>query len=149
MKPTTAFFGIVTDKVWLLDFAQPDNNDWLVVNQFTVIENHVNRRPDVVVFINGMPLAVIELKNPADHQATVRTAYNQFQTYKAQIPSLFTCNEVLIISDGHEAKIGSLSANWERFPPRKPLAQEASRSPTLKIHPRWESFDADADRWSK
>lgn len=107
----------VTDKVWLLDFDKPDNNDWLVVNQFTVIENHVNRRPDVVVFVNGLPLSVIELKNPADHQATVKNAYNQFQTYKAQVPCLFTCNEVLVISDGHEAKIGSLTANWERFAP--------------------------------
>lgn len=107
----------VTDKVWLLDFSDPDANDWLVVNQFTVIENHVNRRPDVVVFVNGLPLSVIELKNPAGQHATVRTAYNQFQTYKAQIPCLFTCNELLIISDGHEAKIGSLTANWERFTP--------------------------------
>jgi len=107
----------VTDKVWLLDFNDPDANDWLVVNQFTVIENHVNRRPDVVVFVNGLPLSVIELKNPAGQHATVRTAYNQFQTYKAQIPCLFTCNELLIISDGHEAKIGSLTANWERFTP--------------------------------
>ena len=107
----------VTDKVWLLDFNNPNANDWLVVNQFTVIENHVNRRPDVVVFVNGLPLSVIELKNPAGQHATVRTAYNQFQTYKAQIPCLFTCNELLIISDGHEAKIGSLTANWERFTP--------------------------------
>ncbi len=107
----------ITEKVWLLDFAKPDNNDWLVVNQFTVVENHVNRRPDVVVFVNGLPLAVIELKNPADEQATVRNAYNQFQTYKAQVPSLFTCNAVLVISDGHEARVGSLTADWERFSP--------------------------------
>ena len=107
----------VTDKVWLLDFAHPENNDWLVVNQFTVIENHVNRRPDVVVFVNGLPLAVIELKNPADEQATVRNAYNQFQTYKAQVPCLFTTNALLVISDGHEAKVGTLTANWERFSP--------------------------------
>jgi len=114
----------VTDKVWLLDFDKPDNNDWLVVNQFTVIENHVNRRPDVVVFVNGLPLSVIELKNPADHQATVRNAYNQFQTYKAQVPCLFTCNEVLVISDGHEAKVGTLSANWERFSPWRTVEGE-------------------------
>jgi type I restriction enzyme R subunit len=107
----------VTDKVWLVDFKNPDNNDWLVVNQFTVVENHVNRRPDLVVFVNGLPLSVIELKNPADHQATVRNAYNQFQTYKAQVPCLFTCNAVLVISDGHEAKVGTLTANWERFSP--------------------------------
>ena len=108
---------IVTDKVWLVDFDHPDNNDWLVVNQFTVVENHINRRPDVVVFVNGLPLAVIELKNPADHQATVRSAYNQFQTYKAQVPCLFTTNALLVISDGKEAKVGTLSANWERFSP--------------------------------
>ncbi len=107
----------VTDKVWLLDFADSKNNDWLVVNQYTVIENHVNRRPDLVIFVNGLPLAVIELKNPADEQATVRSAYNQFQTYKAQAPSLFTYNEMLVISDGHEARIGSLTADWERFSP--------------------------------
>lgn len=107
----------ITDKVWLLDFDRPENNDWLVVNQFTVVENHVNRRPDVVVFVNGLPLSVIELKNPADKQATLRNAYNQFQTYKAQVPCLFTCNAILVISDGHEAKIGSLTANWERFTP--------------------------------
>jgi type I restriction enzyme R subunit len=107
----------VTDKVWLLDFGTPENNDWLVVNQFTVVENHVTRRPDVVVFVNGMPLAVIELKNPADAKATVRNAYNQFQTYKAQVPCLFTTNGVLVISDGHEAKVGTLTADWERFMP--------------------------------
>lgn len=108
---------VVTDKVWLMDFTNPDNNDWLVVNQFTVVENHVNRRPDLVVFVNGLPLSVIELKNPADHQATVRNAYNQFQTYKAQVPCLFITNAVLVISDGHDARIGTLSANWERFSP--------------------------------
>ncbi len=107
----------VTDKVWLLDFTTPANNDWLVVNQFTMVENHVNRRPDLVVFVNGLPLAVIELKNPADEQATVRNAFNQFQTYKAQIPSLFVCNAMLVISDGHAARIGTLTANWERFMP--------------------------------
>jgi len=107
----------VNDKVWLLDYADFTNNDWLIVNQFTVLENHTNRRPDLVVFVNGLPLSVIELKNPADEQATVRNAYNQFQTYKAQVPSLFTCNALLVISDGHEAKMGTLTANWERFMP--------------------------------
>jgi type I restriction enzyme R subunit len=107
----------VNDQVWLFDFADPDNNDWLVVNQFTIVENHVNRRPDVLVFVNGLPLGVIELKNPADESATVKSAYNQLQTYKAQIPSLFRFNEAMVISDGHEAKIGSLTSNWERFSP--------------------------------
>jgi len=77
---------IVGDKVWLIDFNNIDNNDWLVVNQFTVIEGQNNRRPDVVVFINGLPLGIIELKNPGDEEATVETAFNQFQTYKAEIP---------------------------------------------------------------
>ena len=107
----------VTDKVWLLDFGNPENNDWLVVNQFTVVENHVTRRPDIIVFVNGLPLSVIELKNPADAKATVRNAYNQFQTYKAQVPCLFTTNGLLVISDGHEAKMGTLTADWERFMP--------------------------------
>jgi type I site-specific restriction-modification system R (restriction) subunit len=94
--------------VWLFDFDNPNNNDWLVVNQFTVVENHVNRRPDVMVFINGLPLASVELKNPADANATVRSAFNQFQTYKKQIPSLFTYNEALVISDGAEARMGTI-----------------------------------------
>ena len=107
----------VNDQAWLFDFENLDNNDWLVVNQFTVVENHVNRRPDLVVFVNGLPLGVVELKNPADENATVRSAHNQLQTYKAQIPSLFTFNEALIISDGGEAKLGSITSSWERFTP--------------------------------
>jgi len=104
-------------KIRLFDFDDPDNNDWLVVNQFTVVENHVNRRPDMVVFVNGLPLGVIELKNAADESADVFSAYNQLQTYKAQIPALFTHNEVLLISDGADARVGSLSADFERFMP--------------------------------
>ncbi|WP_028949818.1 type I restriction endonuclease subunit R [Sulfurihydrogenibium subterraneum] len=103
------------DIVWLVDFKNPENNDFLVVNQFTVIENHKNKRPDIVVFINGLPLVVMELKNPADENATIKSAYNQLQTYKKAIPSLFTYNEILIISDGLEAKMGSLSAGYDRF----------------------------------
>lgn len=101
----------------LIDFGDPDANDWLAVNQFTVIETKANRRPDVVIFVNGLPLAVIELKNPGDENATLDGAFNQFQTYKAQIPSLFRTNAVLIISDGLEARIGSLTADRERFMP--------------------------------
>jgi type I restriction enzyme R subunit len=115
---------IVHDKVWLFDFAHPDNNDWLAVNQFTVIEPvraslaaPSNRRPDIVVFVNGLPLGVIELKNAADEHATIRQAFNQLQTYKRDIPSLFTYNEVLVISDGLEARTGTLTADWERFLP--------------------------------
>ncbi|MBU4057285.1 type I restriction endonuclease subunit R, partial [Patescibacteria group bacterium] len=103
------------DKVWLVDFKHPENNEFLVVNQYTVIENNINKRPDVVLFVNGLPLVVIELKNPADENATVKSAFNQMQTYKAMIPSLFTCNAMLVISDGLEARAGSLSAGYSRF----------------------------------
>jgi type I restriction enzyme R subunit len=108
---------LVHDLVWLIDFSNLDKNDWLAVNQFTVIENKRNRRPDVVVFINGLPLAVIELKNPADEEATVRLAFNQLQTYKRDIPTLFGGNELLVISDGFDCRVGTLTADWERFMP--------------------------------
>jgi type I restriction enzyme R subunit len=103
------------DIVWLIDFKNPKNNDFLVVNQFTVIENGINKRPDVILFVNGLPLVVFELKNPADENATLKSAYKQLQTYKQDIPSLFKYNEILIISDGLEAKAGSLSAGFDRF----------------------------------
>ena len=109
--------GIRGDVAWLVDFQNPDNNDWLAVNQFTVIEGKYNRRPDIVVFLNGLPISVIELKDPQNPQATMKSAWNQIQTYKAQIPSLFNTNQVLLISDGIEAKIGSLTAGFERFGP--------------------------------
>jgi type I restriction enzyme R subunit len=105
------------DLAWLIDFDTPENNDWLVVNQFTVTHGKYNRRPDVVVFVNGMPLAVIELKNPEDEQATITSAWNQLQTYKSQVPALFGTNELLVISDGTEAKVGSLTAGPEWFLP--------------------------------
>jgi type I restriction enzyme R subunit len=101
----------------IIDFDNPDENDWLVVNQFTVIENKANRRPDVVIFINGLPLGVIELKNPGDENATLDGAFNQLQTYKAQISSLFRTNAALVISDGLSARMGSLTADRERFMP--------------------------------
>ena len=110
------------DKVWLIDFDDLDNNDWLVVNQFTVVENHINRRPDVVIFVNGLPLAVIELKNAADEKATIWSAFQQLQTYKNEIAPLFVYNEALIISDGTHARIGSLTADKERFMPWKTIA---------------------------
>lgn len=109
--------AIKGDKVWLIDFDEPENNDWLVTNQFTVVEGHNNRRPDMVVFVNGLPLAVIELKNAGDENATIEGAYNQLQTYKAQIPSLFRTNAALVTSDGMLARIGSLTADAERFMP--------------------------------
>ena len=105
------------DKVQLVNFDTPDNNDWLVVDQMTVIEHGHNRRPDVVMFVNGLPLAVIELKNPGTEAATLRAAYNQLQTYKDEIPSLFRSNALLVTSDGMLARVGSLTANEERFMP--------------------------------
>jgi type I restriction enzyme R subunit len=100
-----------------LDPTQIDRNDWLVVNQFTVIEGKENRRPDVVVFLNGLPVAVLELKNAAGEDATVARAFHQLQTYKKVIPGLFVFNELLIASDGLQARLGSLTSNLERFMP--------------------------------
>ena len=106
---------IAGDKVYLVDSKNLDSNDWLAVNQYTVIENNHNRRPDVVIFVNGLPLAVFELKNPADVNATVKGAFNQIQTYKSEIPSLFTYNALCVISDGLDSRIGSLTADMDRF----------------------------------
>jgi type I restriction enzyme R subunit len=103
------------EQVKVIDFENPEANDWLVVNQFTVVEGQHNRRPDIVVFVNGLPLAIIELKNPADENATIETARKQFETYKAEIPSLFTTNELLVISDGREARLGSITSPREWF----------------------------------
>lgn len=103
------------DYVKLIDFDNPENNEFNVVNQFTVIENHQNKRTDIILFVNGLPLVVIELKNAVDENATVTSAYKQLQTYKETIPSLFIYNGILIISDGLEARAGSLSAGLNRF----------------------------------
>ena len=105
------------DVARLIDFDDVDANDWLAVNQYTVVEHSHNRRPDVVLFVNGLPLAVIELKNPGDENATLEGAFNQLQTYKDQIPSLFRTNAALVTSDGLHARLGSLTANLERFMP--------------------------------
>jgi len=99
----------------LVDFDEPSNNDWLAVNQFSVVENKHSRRPDIVLFVNGMPFAVVELKNAADESATIWTAFEQLQTYQAEIPTLFSSNELLVISDGVEARIGALTAGREWF----------------------------------
>ena len=107
--------SIAGDRVQLLNFADPPANDWLAVNQFTVIEGQHNRRPDIVVFVNGLPLAVIELKRATDEDATIWTAYQQLQTYKAEIPSLLHYNALLVVSDGLQARVGSLTANQEWF----------------------------------
>ena len=111
-------------QVRVIDFDAPENNDWLAVNQFTVIENKHTRRPDIVVFVNGLPLGLIELKNAADENATIWTAYQQFQTYKAELPSLFACNAVLVVSDGLEARIGTLTAGREWFKPWRTIGGE-------------------------
>ena len=105
------------DTVQLIDYETFEVNDWLVVSQLNVIENGNHRRPDVVIYINGLPLAVIELKNPGDEHATLEGAFNQLQTYKDQIPSLFRTNAALVTSDGLQARLGSLTANLERFMP--------------------------------
>ncbi|MGE4071129.1 MAG: type I restriction endonuclease subunit R [Lysobacterales bacterium] len=107
--------SIAGDLVRLIDFDDVAANDWLVLNQYTVIEGQHNRRADIVVFVNGMPLGLIELKNAADENATIWSAYAQLQTYKAEIPSLLQYNAVLVVSDGLQARIGSVSANQEWF----------------------------------
>ena len=119
------------DPVRVVDFDVPENNDWLVVNQLTVSEGGHNRRPDVVVFLNGLPIAVIELKNAASENATIWNAFQQLQTYKQELPSLFVFNELLVISDGIEARIGTLSSNKERFLPWRTIDGEALASKTM------------------
>ena len=116
--------SIGAEIVRLMDFDDPEANDWLAVNQFTVIEGQHNRRPDIVIFVNGLPLGVIELKNATDEQADVWAAFNQLQTYKQQIPAFFVHNAVLVISDGIEARIGTISADKERFMPWRTIEGE-------------------------
>jgi type I restriction enzyme R subunit len=108
---------LTAGKVVLIDFAHPEQNDWLAVSQFVVINGQNNRRPDVVVFVNGLPLGVIELKAPGSAGAHLLGAFNQLQTYKKQIPALFNTNALLVTSDGIAARVGSLSADLERFMP--------------------------------
>ena len=112
------------DHVRLVDFDDPEANDWLAVNQFTVVEHKATRRPDVVLFLNGLPVSVIELKNAGDENATIDGAFNQLQTYKVEIPSIFRTNVALVISDGMSARIGSLTADRERFMPWRTITGE-------------------------
>ncbi|MBU1198881.1 MAG: type I restriction endonuclease subunit R [Nanoarchaeota archaeon] len=115
---------IKDDMVWLIDFNNPKKNEFLAINQFTIIEKD-NRRPDVIIFINGLPLVVLEFKNPADEKAGVKSAYNQFfNTYIHKIPSLFQYNEILIASDGLDARAGTISSKFERFMPWKKASEE-------------------------
>ncbi len=118
-------------QVRVIDFEDADANDWLAVNQFTVAENKHNRRPDIVLFVNGLPLAVLELKNAADENATLWTAFQQLQTYKAEIPSLFATNELLVISDGVDARVGTLTAGREWFKPWRTIAGQELADPNL------------------
>ncbi|MFA7255712.1 MAG: type I restriction endonuclease subunit R [Candidatus Omnitrophota bacterium] len=115
----------------VIDFDEPNNNDWLVVNQFTVAEGQNIRRPDVVIFVNGLPLSVIELKNPADENATIWTAFQQLQTYQAQIPSLFATNAALIVSDGVQARIGALGSGKEWFKPWRTISGQGDAASKL------------------
>ena len=116
------------DLVWLVDFANPDNNEFLVVNQFTIIENNQNKRPDLILFVNGLPLVVVELKNAADENTTITSAFKQLETYKKTIPSLFTYNGFVVVSDGLEARAGSISAGLSRFMAWKSVDGKAEAS---------------------
>lgn len=123
-------------EVALMDFENPLNNEFLCVNQYTIVEKNQNKRPDVLLFVNGLPLVVIELKNAADENATMRKAFDQLQTYKSTIPSLFTYNAICVISDGMECKAGSVSAGYSRYMTWKTAdgKKEASRFiPQLEI----------------
>ena len=119
------------DQARVIDFDDPGNNDWLAVNQFTVTENRNTRRPDIVLFLNGLPLGVIELKNPADEDATIWTAWQQLQTYRAELSSLFSMNEALMVSDGLNARIGALSAGREWFKPWHTITGETLPEPGM------------------
>ena len=119
------------DQVRVIDFDDSANNDWLAVNQFTVTEDQNERRPDVVLFVNGLLLGVIELKNPVDEDATIWTAWNQLQTYKSELPTLFSMNEALVISDGTEARIGTLTAGKEWFKPWRTVTGEKLADPHM------------------
>jgi type I restriction enzyme R subunit len=116
-RPVRAGGGVAYETVRLVDFERPEDNDFLAVGQLRVTEGKKSRRLDVVVFVNGLPLAVFEIKNPADEKATIKSAYDQLQTYKDEFPTLFGFNEVLVATDGLEARAGTLTANWDRFMP--------------------------------
>lgn len=117
------------ERVRLIDFDDYLNNDFVVANQFTVIENHNHKRPDIVLFVNGLPLVVIELKNPADEKATVQSAFRQIETYKHAIPSLFTTNAFTVISDGLDARAGTISSDFSRFMKWKGRAPDSRNAP--------------------
>ena len=118
-------------KLWLFDFENPKNNEFAAINQFTIIEQNNNRRPDIIVFVNGLPLVVIELKNIADERADISSAYNQIQTYKLQIPSLFHYNELIMLSDAGDARVGSITSEQNWFMKWKLLDGETVDDPTI------------------
>ena len=128
------------DLARLVDFADPTANEFLAVNQFTIIEGGQNRRPDILVFVNGLPLAILELKNPADATATLKSAFNQLQTYKSQIGSLFPYNALMVISDGLQARVGTLTSDWERFQPWRELPSPPALLPGLEVGNQGTSF---------
>ena len=117
------------DRAWLVDFDDVANNDWLVISQFTVKASRRNRRPDLVAFLNGLPVAVLELKNPLDREADVWAAFEQLQTYRAELPDLFLANVALVVSDGKFARVGSLTADRERFMPWRTIRDERDQPP--------------------
>lgn len=127
--------GVRHALAWLVDFDDESNNDWLVVNQFTVVEAGRNRRPDVLVFLNGLPIGLIELKNPGDENATLKGAWNQLQTYRGDIPTVFTTNGVCVASDGISAVMGSFSAGFEHYAPWKTIdgREVVSDLPQLEV----------------
>lgn len=124
-----------TTRLWLVDFEQPENNDWVAINQFTIVENGKNRRPDVLVLVNGMPLALLELKNPAAEHATLKSAWNQVQTYRQDIPSVFVANAVTVISDGTSAAMSSYAGAFEHYAPWKTIEgrEVVSDRPALEV----------------
>ncbi len=127
--------AVRTTRIWLIDYDEPTNNDWVAINQFTIIENGKNRRPDVIVFVNGIPLGLLELKNPTDEHATLKGAWNQLQTYRHDIPSLFVPNAVAVISDGTSAAMSSFTGGFEHFAPWKTVdgREVVTNLPALEV----------------
>jgi len=123
--------SIAGTQTQVIDFDSIENNDWLVVNQFTVVENKHNRRPDVMLFLNGLPLAILELKNPADETATIWTAFQQLETYKSELTTLFSMNAILVVSDGVEARVGTLTGGKEWFKPWRTISGEDLAGPLV------------------
>lgn len=126
---------IRTTRVWLVDFEHPEHNDWLAVNQFTIVEEGKNRRPDIVVFLNGLPVGLLELKNSADQNATLKNAWNQIQTYRNDIPSLFVPNALTVLSDGISTSMSSYSGAYEHYAPWKTVEgrEVVTDRPSLEV----------------